>query len=93
MAKSKVFFTDRKAEPYYNMLDKLGHVLKELSFSWGIEKEDRVIIKTRFGQWRNTNNTRPAYVRKVVELVRAAGGEPFVGESCGLGYGAEERTV
>jgi uncharacterized Fe-S center protein len=79
MAKSKVFFTDRKAEPYYNMLDKLEHVLKELSFSRGIEKDDKVMIKTHFGQRGNTNNTRPAYVRGVVELVRAAGGEPFVG--------------
>jgi uncharacterized Fe-S center protein len=93
MAKSKAFFTDRKSEPYYNMFDKLEHALKELSFSQGIEKEDKVMIKTHFGQWRNTNYTRPAYVRGVVELVRAAGGEPFVGESCGLGYGAEECSV
>jgi hypothetical protein len=32
MAGSKVFFTDRKAQAYYNMLDKPEHVLKELSF-------------------------------------------------------------
>lgn len=97
MTKSKVFFTDRKAEPYYNMLDKLEHVLTELGLPKAIRKGDRVMIKTHFGQWGNTNYIRPAYVRKVVDLVRAAGGDPFAAESCGLGYGAGgpygERTT
>jgi hypothetical protein len=87
MMKPTVFFTDRRAEVYYNMLDKLEHVLNELNLPQGIQKGDKVMIKTHFGQWGNTNYIRPAYVRKVVELVRAAGGDPFVAESCGLGYG------
>jgi uncharacterized Fe-S center protein len=87
MAKSKVFFTDRNAEPWYNMLDKLEHVFAELGLPQAMRKGDRVMIKTHFGQWGNTNYIRPAYVRKAVELVRAAGGVPFVAESCGLGYG------
>ncbi|MGD0550587.1 MAG: DUF362 domain-containing protein [Candidatus Bathyarchaeia archaeon] len=89
MTKSRVFFTDRKAEPYYNMLDKLEHVLKELAIPGAIQQGDKIMIKTHFGQWGNTNYIRPAYVRKVVELVRSKGGEPFVAESCGLGYGGE----
>lgn len=89
MAKPRVFFTDRKAEPYYNMLDKLEHVLKELGLPQAIGEGDKVMIKTHFGQWGNTNYIRPAYVRKVVELVRSKGAEPFVAESCGLGYGGE----
>jgi hypothetical protein len=89
MTRSKVFFSDRKAEPYYNMLDKLEHVLKELAIPGAIQQGDKVMIKTHFGQWGNTNYIRPAYVRKVVELVRSKGGEPFVAESCGLGYGGE----
>src|SRR3972149_8258331 len=87
MTKPRVFSTDRRAEVYYNMLDKLEHVLNEPSLPQGIQKGDKVMIKTHFGQWGNTNYIRPAYVRKVVELVRAAGGDPFVAESCGLGYG------
>jgi len=87
MAKPRVFFTDRKAEPHYNMLDKLEHVLNELSFSETIKNGDKVMIKTHFGQWGNTNYIRPAYVRKIVDIVKAAGGNPFVAESCGLGYG------
>jgi hypothetical protein len=87
MAKSKVFFTDRNAQSYYNMLDKLEHVFSELGLPRSIGKGEKVMIKTHFGQWGNTNYIRPAYVRKVVELIRAAGGTPFVVESCGLGYG------
>ncbi len=87
MSKSRVFFTDRKAETYYNMLDKLEHVLSELGLSRAIKRGDKVMIKTHFGQWGNTNYIRPAYVRKIVEIVKAAGGDPFVAESCGLGYG------
>ncbi len=91
MAKSKVFFTDRNAEPWYNMLDRLEHVFAELGLPQAVRKEDRVMIKIHFGQWGNTNYIRPAYVRKVVDLVRAAGGVPFVAESCGLGYGSAGR--
>jgi uncharacterized Fe-S center protein len=50
MTKSRVFFTDRKAETYYNMLDKLEHVLKELSIPAVIERGDKIMIKTHFGQ-------------------------------------------
>lgn len=97
MAKSRVLFTDRKAEAWYNMLDKVEHVFKELGLPQAIGKGDKVMIKTHFGQWGNTNYLRPSYARKVVDLVRASGGDPFVAESCGLGYGAGgpygERTT
>jgi uncharacterized Fe-S center protein len=49
------------------------------------------MIKTHFGNWGNTNYIRPAYVRKVVDLVKDAGGVPFITETCGLGYGAGGR--
>ncbi|TFG12029.1 DUF362 domain-containing protein [Candidatus Thorarchaeota archaeon] len=84
---SKVYFSDRKAESHYNMLDKLEHVLQEMGFLDAIEEGEKVMVKTHFGQWGNTNYIRPAYVRKAVELIREAGGVPFVCESCGLGYG------
>jgi uncharacterized Fe-S center protein len=87
MGKSKVYFTDRQARPDYNMIDKLEHVFKELSLDKEIKGGDKVMVKTHFGQWGNTNYLRPAYARKIVDLVRAAGGEPFVAETTGLGYG------
>ncbi len=84
---SKVYFSDRNAESHYNMLDKLEHVLTEMGFLDAIDEGEKVMVKTHFGQWGNTNYIRPAYVRKAVELIHEAGGIPFVCESCGLGYG------
>ncbi|MFW9963366.1 MAG: DUF362 domain-containing protein [Candidatus Sifarchaeia archaeon] len=84
---SKVYFTDRQTRTDYNMLDKLEHIFKELGLDKAIKSGERVMIKTHFGQWGNTNYLRPAYARKIVDLVRTAGGEPFVAETTGLGYG------
>ncbi|NHJ13459.1 MAG: DUF362 domain-containing protein [Candidatus Thorarchaeota archaeon] len=85
---STVYFTDRNAQSYYNMLDKLEHVFNSLGLSEAIKPGDKVMVKTHFGQWGNTNYLRPAYARKIVDLVNATGGIPFVAETCGLGYGA-----
>ncbi len=88
MAEPIVYFADREADSEYNMLDKIEHVFKRLGLEKAIKKDYRVQVKTHFGNWGNTNYLRPAYVRKVVDLVREAGGHPFVTETCGLGYGA-----
>ncbi|MHA2193872.1 MAG: DUF362 domain-containing protein, partial [Candidatus Thorarchaeota archaeon] len=86
MGKSKVYFTDRQARTDYNMIDKLEHVFKELGLDNEIKSGEKM-VKTHFGQWGNTNYLRPAYARKIVDLVRAAGGVPFIAETTGLGYG------
>ncbi|TFG31958.1 DUF362 domain-containing protein [Candidatus Thorarchaeota archaeon] len=88
MLKSKVLFSDRQARSDYNMLDKIEHIFNELGLKKAIKNGHKVMIKTHFGAWGNTNYIRPAYVRAVVDLVKKAGGHPFVAESCGLGYGS-----
>ncbi|MFX1560823.1 MAG: DUF362 domain-containing protein, partial [Promethearchaeota archaeon] len=85
---SKVYFTDRQTRPDYNMLDKLEHIFNMLGLDNAIKPGEKIMVKTHFGQWGNTNYLRPAYARKIVDLIRAAGGEPFVSETTGLGYGA-----
>jgi uncharacterized Fe-S center protein len=84
---SKVYFTDRQTRADYNMIDKLEHIFNELGLDKAIKPGEKVMVKTHFGQWGNTNYLRPAYARKIVDLIRAAGGEPFVAETTGLGYG------
>ncbi|MFW9845510.1 MAG: DUF362 domain-containing protein, partial [Candidatus Thorarchaeota archaeon] len=87
MSKLKVFFTDRQAKPDYNMLDKLEHVFNELGLPSAIQSDEKVMIKTHFGLYGNTNHIRPAYVRKLVDLVKAAGGFPFIADTASLAYG------
>ena len=89
MTKTKVFFADRQTRPDYNMLDKLEHVFDELGLGETIKAGDKVMIKTHFGLYGNTNHIRPAYVRKLVDLVRSAGGFPFVADTASLAYGNE----
>ena len=84
---SKVYFTDRQTRTDYNMIDKLEHIFKELGLDKAIKPGEKIMVKTHFGQWGNTNYLRPSYARKIVDLIRAAGGEPFVTETSGLGYG------
>ncbi|MBN2229179.1 MAG: DUF362 domain-containing protein [Candidatus Thorarchaeota archaeon] len=86
--KSAVYFTDRQARSDFNMLDKIEIVFNKLGLKKAIKKNSKVMIKTHFGAWGNTNYLRPAYVRKVVDLVKALGGNPYVVETCGLGYGS-----
>jgi len=88
MMKSKVYFTDRQARTDFNMLDKIELIFNKLDLKKTIKKGSKVMIKTHFGAWGNTNYIRPAYVRKVVDLVKGLGGNPYVTETCGLGYGA-----
>ncbi|MFW9966508.1 MAG: DUF362 domain-containing protein [Candidatus Thorarchaeota archaeon] len=87
MSKPKVFFTDRQARHDYNMLDKLEHVFNEMGLHVIIQSDEKVMIKTHFGLYGNTNHIRPAYVRKLVDLVKSAGGFPFVADTASLAYG------
>ena len=87
MTQSKVYFSDRNTESWYNMLDKLEHVCIELGLKEAIQKDSKVMIKTHMGLYGNTNHIRPAYVRKLVDFVKSAGGIPFVADTCSLGYG------
>lgn len=87
MSKLKVFFADRQTRPDYNMLDKLEDVYHELGLHKKIRPGEKVMIKTHFGLYGNTNHIRPAYVRKLVDLVRASDGIPFVADTASLAYG------
>jgi len=89
MTALKVFFADRLTRSDYNMLDKLEHVFRELDLMETIKTGDKVMIKTHFGLYGNTNHIRPAYVRKLVDLVKDAGGFPFIADTCSLAYGTE----
>lgn len=71
------------------MLDKLEHVFRELDLKKAIKAGDKVMIKTHFGLYGNTNHIRSAYVRKLVDLVKEAGGFTFIADTCSLAYGTE----
>lgn len=85
--KAKVYFTDRQTRTDFNMLDKIEFIFAKMGLKKAIKKGYKVMIKTHFGSWGNTNYLRPVYIRKVVDLVKELKGNPYVAETCGLGYG------
>lgn len=58
-----------------------------------IEEGDIVVIKTHFGSKGQTRHLRPMYVRKAVDLVRKAGGIPWVSEGVGLGWSKQNAEL
>jgi len=91
---SEVYLLDSRVpvksfEHWSNHKLSLAYRLEELSrrsgFSGFIEEGDLVAIKVHFGDHGTTRTLRSLYIRKIVEIVKSLGGEPFVTETTGLG--------
>ncbi|MFX0116356.1 MAG: DUF362 domain-containing protein [Candidatus Hodarchaeota archaeon] len=90
MPASKVYFvnTDQmsglSSDSLIDRFERLWNH-EEVNLNDWIEPGDRVIIKTHFGAINQTRHLRPMYIRKIADLVRKAGGIPWVAECVGLG--------
>jgi uncharacterized Fe-S center protein len=92
MEKAKVYFIDMRATGR-NMLDKMEAMLKAAGF-FDIEYKDKfVAIKMHFGEPGNLSYIRPNYAASVVELVRSAGGKPFLTDCNTLYKGRRSNAV
>ncbi|MGM0452050.1 MAG: DUF362 domain-containing protein [Thermodesulfobacteriota bacterium] len=74
----QVFFIDFKATFKDNFLGKLERLLQQAGLAQCISPRDLVALKMHFGEWGNTAYIRPVYIRKIIEAVKAAGGDPFL---------------
>ena len=92
MEKSKVYFTDFRARPGYNLLQKLEKLMKKA----GIEKIDFknkfVAIKIHFGEPGNLAYLRPNYAKVVADVVKELGGKPFLTD-CNTLYVGERKNA
>jgi uncharacterized Fe-S center protein len=88
----KLYFADaRTREISYevSMVAKLEQILKEADLSHYIKEGDYVAIKIHFGSRGGHRGVRPIFVRKIVEAVKAVGGNPFLTDTVrpkGLDY-------
>ncbi|WP_457554720.1 DUF362 domain-containing protein [Candidatus Pyrohabitans sp.] len=73
------------AERSYSLTSRLGRLASEAGLEEFIDRGDLVAVKVHFGDHGTTRVLRSVFVRKVVQLVKRAGGEPFVTETTGLG--------
>ena len=93
MEKSKVYFTDFRAKPGMNLLNKLDRLIREA----GIEKIDFknkfVAIKMHFGEPGNLAFLRPNYAKVVADIVKELGGYPFLTDCNTLYVGRRKNAL
>lgn len=91
--KAKVYFTDLKARPGLNLLQKLEKLVKKA----GIENIDFnnkfVAIKIHFGEPGNLAYLRPNYAKVIVNLVKELGGKPFLTDCNTLYVGRRKNAL
>ena len=93
MNRTKVYFTDLRAKPGKNLLDKLKKLvlkagIKEIDF-----KEKFTALKIHFGEPGNLSYIRPNYVACIVKLIKELRGKPFLTDANTLYYGKRANAV
>lgn len=91
--KSQVFFTDLRAKPGKNLLDKLERLIKKAGISTIDFEKQFTAIKIHFGETGNLAYIRPNYAAKVVEVVQSLGGRVFVTDSNTLYSGSRANAI
>ncbi|NYT00173.1 MAG: DUF362 domain-containing protein [Methanocellales archaeon] len=96
---AKVYFTSTRApvkephrwyQPRLSGVSKIEQLLKMSGILEDIKKGEIVALKTHFGVRGTTKSLRSMFIRKVAQMVKSKGGEPFVTETTGLGMLREQ---
>lgn len=91
--KSKVYFTDFRARPGYNLLQKLEKLIKKAGIE-NIDFENKfTAIKIHFGEPGNLAYLRPNYAKVVVDVVKQLGGKPFLTDCNTLYVGGRKNAL
>ena len=78
MEKAKVYYTDFRATPDQNLLQKLHRLLVKAGMT-GMDLEGKfTAVKIHFGEPGYLSFLRPNIARAVVDVIRAKGGMPFL---------------
>ena len=75
---SKVYFIDMRATTKENFIAKIGRLMQTAGIATIIDQRDLTAVKIHFGETGNAAFIRPVYIRKVVEVLKQAGGVPFL---------------
>ena len=90
---SQVYFTNLRAKPGTNLLDKLEKLIKRAGIGEIDFKDKLVAIKLHFGETGNLAYIRPNYAARVVEVIKSLGGKPFVTDANTLYVGTRANAV
>ena len=93
MEKSKVYFADFRARNGEAMPLKLNRLMKEAGIG-SIDMDGKfVAIKMHFGELGNISYLRPNYAKAVADLVKEAGGIPFLTDCNTLYPGSRKNAI
>jgi len=90
---SKVYFADMRASQKENMFAKIERIMFCCSIDERISRDDLVAVKVHFGEKGNHSFIRPVFVRRVVEVIKACGGRPFLTDSSTLYPGERKEAI
>ncbi len=89
----KVFTTGLRAKgPPDSHLAKLMKLAKAMGMEQFPWKNKFVAVKTHFGERGNSAFPRPILLRPIVDLIKAAGGKPFLAETATLYTGSRSNA-
>lgn len=93
MEKSKVYFTNFRTRIGVSQFEKLQKLCRAAGIQTIDMERKFVAIKMHFGELGNLAFLRPNYARAIVELVKEAGGKPFLTDSNTLYPGSRKNAL
>ncbi|MBW2174767.1 MAG: DUF362 domain-containing protein [Deltaproteobacteria bacterium] len=91
--KSPVYFADLRAKPNVSLVDKVKGLLEAVDLSGRVKDRAFVAVKIHFGETGNTAYVQPVFVRKIVNVIKEAGGQPFLTDANTLYVGTRSDSV
>lgn len=93
MEKSKVYFTNMRADINMNLQQKLEKLIKKAGIGTIDFDQKYVAIKIHFGEPGNLAYLRPNYAKTVVDVVKELGGKPFLTDCNTLYVGGRKNAL
>ena len=93
MTRSQVYFTDLRAKPGDNLLQKLERRMTKAGMGTIVFDGKYTAIKIHFGEPGNLAYLRPNYARVVVDYIKARGGKPFLTDCNTLYVGGRKNAL
>ncbi|MFZ7120538.1 MAG: DUF362 domain-containing protein [Eubacteriaceae bacterium] len=91
---SEVFFTDIKdIGRGDNLLLRLDNLINKSNICKVVKSKDLTAIKLHFGEPGNTTFVSPVFVRKVVDKIKEAQGNPYLTDTNTLYFGKRDNSV
>lgn len=93
MEKAKVYYTNLRARPGLNLLEKLEKLVKKAGMD-NIDFHNKfVAIKIHFGEPGNLSYLRPNYAKVIVDFIKERGGKPFLTDCNTLYVGRRKNAL